>query len=581
MLEFACPRCAQLIEPEENQMGQSMICSGCQSSIKVPGSHGQNSDKTVDQKTWNVFENDEAFFETTEKPSTGVPYRTREDDKEAVVDDDAAALADEEREQQAAVAESLAKAKFESGSLDLGASTPLTSEEKMKEDNAFRKMMKDLPDDSPLKRTGWFRPEQGPEEPLELDNQPQGTYKAVCPICDSVTLVRAEKSGQKIRCSDCGSDVDVPQQVEQPKKEKWQQTIPKEEQVQKKRRQIADELFVEQPDGSDAEYGLAPPEDDLLTPLAPPHFEISPTADGLADTDSPVGDSPSPTSKYQEEPAQNTAHLEAETSELESSRLFEEIKAEGNAGFELKPLREHLFSVLVDPGYLLRLLITTTILFLTLLTYSIASSLEGESFLWSAVSFFLMLPVIFLGPIGVVCQFWLGQQTINATVIGRKLGDLGSPTMLEWFSNSLFVGFSFLVGALPGAFMGVCGFILLRDDVKDYFWLVPACGGLTAMILSPVLMLSAFLNESPFRLISREIIDSFPKHKMVWKEFYVVILVISISAFFVWMLAILNHWLGFAALSLLVTCLYGFYFRMIGRLLGVLGNDIRSKKAAE
>ena len=146
MLEFACPRCAQLIEPEENQMGQSMICSGCQSSIKVPGSHGQNSDKTVDQKTWNVFEDDEAFFETTEKPSTGVPYRTREDDKEAVVDDDAAALADEEREQQAAVAESLAKAKFESGSLDLGASTPLTSEEKMKEDDAFRKMMKDLPD---------------------------------------------------------------------------------------------------------------------------------------------------------------------------------------------------------------------------------------------------------------------------------------------------------------------------------------------------------------------------------------------------------------------------------------------------
>ncbi|MEZ6095458.1 MAG: hypothetical protein R3C03_14715 [Pirellulaceae bacterium] len=89
--------------------------------------------------------------------------------------------------------------------------------------------------------------------------------------------------------------------------------------------------------------------------------------------------------------------------------------------------------------------------------------------------------------------------------------DLG---LMEYVSKGGFIGFSLWIAALPGIFMGMVILIFAKTPL----WL-GLLATLTAMMISPLLLLAAHYNGSAFKIISSTVNRFFRAHDIHWLRF--------------------------------------------------------------
>ena len=586
MLEFSCPKCSESVKAAEDQAGESIICPKCNETIRVPGSKAKSVEKGNDE--WSVFDEDEKFIEESVAQKPDVKYRTAEDDREALVDDDEAAAKLEELEEQAAVTEALERNR--SMDFGTGASSDMTVDEQMEQEAKFQKELESLPEDSPLRqKKSWDREAVDSPDPIRLENQPTSSNSigVKCHVCESVTLVSETKAGNRIVCSDCGSDIEVPTRAEEQEEkqsnkqewERWAQQEKADESEKKPKSKIVDELFVEPPESDENEYGLAPAPENLLTPVAPV-YDLD-EVEGLAENESFDSLRRSPAETPVSEPG-NSGSSSRIPEDLERSALFDEMEAERAVKFERLPWAQHIFGILSDPGFLLRAVTSVAVMALGYSIYHFSAGMaemDGDRFA-KIVSFlgkfvqmwaFPFLPIAFL----MVC--WVGQKVLNSTIVGdKKLPDLEGSTLIEWLSNSLFVAVGLVIGAFPGALLG--GLLWTQFEEWEGFWCIPALGTASAMLISPMMILSSLQNSSPFKIFSQKISDSIMKKSDAWVEYYIPSSILALVTGSLWLLGMTEIWFVVVLMFLLVNVCFGLYFRMLGRLMGTIVSKKGGKK---
>jgi DNA-directed RNA polymerase subunit M/transcription elongation factor TFIIS len=562
MLEFSCPQCSQTIRASEDQAGQVILCPKCGQQARVPG-QGEPKSKTA-ESAWSVFEEDEQFIEesVTTKPET--KYKVPEDDREPLVNTDNEAVQQEDLEEKQAAAEAQGRAK----SIDSGAGPPsasgLTIEEKMAEEARLKELTDKLPSGSLPGQKAWSRDRSDTPEPIPLDTLSQGDLRACCRVCESVLLVRREKAGTQITCPDCGSVVPVPTVAESTAAEKqksqhWKTSLPNKEMPQPEQPRSGEDFFGVAGDGGE-DYGLAPPAENLLAPLP----VVSAKQDGFeGENGSPGSDEPAAQSLPPTDPKQ-------------TSELFEEMQAAKDEQFELLPFSRHVLNILSDPGFVIRVMISAGIMLLGFSIFYVAQGFansEIKALTW--VGKFIQLGAFPFIPIGFLAICWIGQLTLNATIVGaKKLPDLGSVSLIQFVSNTLFVAIGFALAAAPGVLLGWLAWTLFKE--WPGFWFAPALGTFTAMVFAPILILSAMYNRLPYQIYSKEIMDSLkPKYEW-WIEFYCFAFFMAILTGSFWLLGLFQSWLVTAFMFVVINLCCGVYFRMLGRLMGCIVNRVES-----
>lgn len=607
-MDFACPKCSEIVKANDDQAGQPILCPKCEGQIKVPGTASSSKSENDDQ--WSIFDEEEKFFEEQVESAPEVKYRTKADELEPIVDNDEEEAAKEKLEEQQAAAEAIAKTKTSSTAYDSPVSSSLTIDEKIEEEEKFKKLLSELPDDSPLKRKAWDRSSADEDTlgALHLDGDSSGKIRAKCFVCDSVSIVKAEKSGQTIVCSDCGSDVNVPaaEDVEnaKPKNDlEWQNWVQKEPVEKQRQRKIDDELFNDvssdastQTEGyglapvDDDEYGLAPADESLLTPIAPMVFdeEIDPQGEPLemsanvGETNLNHGGANLSSAGTMPPAVPRPPQAKKEASETSTSSLFEEMQAEKEAHFERLPWAKHIFGVMTDLGFVARCVMLSLAFAVTVSLFIFADYI-GQLANVELLGMLLKVPAYVLSVGCLVCVFWLGQLVINSTIVGQKrFDDLGGFVLFEFLSSGVFVGLSFLLAALPGFLLGNLVALLIEDGGAIWIWLVSAFGSLTALALLPFPLISALANRSPYKIVNQAIVKSFGDKSEYWIEFYPAAGILAAAVCGTWFIGLTENWLLGMLMCLLLGLFFGIYFRMLGRLAGsVLNEDPKPKKKKE
>ena len=589
-MDFACPRCSEIVKTNDDQAGQSILCPKCEGQIKVPGTALNSSSENDDQ--WGIFDEEEKFFEghVNETPEAG--YRTKADELEPIVDNDEEEAAKEKQEEQQAVTDALAEVKSLPTAFDHPVSSSLTIDEKMEEEEKFKTLLSDLPDDSPLKRKPWDRSNAAADTPdtLRLDGDSPGKIRAKCLVCDGVTMVKVEKAGQVIVCSDCGSDVKVPTDAESEatsteNKPQWENWVQKDSVEKQRQRKIDEQLFANaSPDMSnedtgygltptdDEEYGLAPADESLLAPVSPIAFEegIGSTADPLDGT-AGFGESHSGESDPVEQTDPRTLEGKKDPSETVTSSLFEEMQSEKEAHFERLPWSKHIFGVLTDFGFIGRCLMLGLMFAVTVSIYLLAEYI-GQTSNVKLLGLLLKFPAFVVAVGSLLCIFWLGQSVINTTILGQKQFDeIGGFSVFEFLSSCVFVAISFALCSIPGVTLGYSLALVVEDF--DWIWLLPSLGSLTALMLVPVPLLSSLVNRTPYLIFNESVLKSFKEKSEYWIEFYPVAGIISVAVCGVWFMGATQNWPISMLMCLLLPFLFGLYFRVFGRLAGSILND--------
>lgn len=607
-MDFACPKCSEIVKANDDQAGQPILCPKCETQIKVPGNAASPKSESDDQ--WSIFDEEEKFFEEQVESAPEVKYRTKADELEPIVDNDEEEAAKEKLEEQQAAAEAIAKTKTSSTAYDSPVSSSLTIDEKIEEEEKFKKLLSELPDDSPLKRKAWDRSSADEDAlgALHLDGDSAGKIRAKCFICDSVSIVKAEKSGQTIVCSDCGSDVKVPtlDEVENAKPKNdlaWQQWVQKEPVEKQRQRKIDDELFSDvssdvssQPEGyglapaDDDEYGLAPADESLLTPIVPLTFdeEVEPQGDPLevpanvGKANLNHGGANFSSAETMPPAVPRPPQAKKDRSETVTSSLFEEMQAEKEAHFERLPWAKHIFGVMIDLGFVARCVMLSLAFAVTVSLFIFADYI-GQLANVELLGMLLKMPAYVLSAGCLVCVFWLGQLVINSTIVGQKrFDDLGGFAFFEFLSSGVFVGLSFLLTALPGFILGNLIAFLIEDGGAIWIWLVSAFGSFTALALLPFPLISALANRSPYKIFNQAIVKSFGDKSEYWIEFYPAAGILAAAVCGTWFIGLTENWLLGMLMCLLLGLFFGIYFRMLGRLAGsVLNEDVKPKKKKE
>lgn len=554
MLEFACPQCSELVKAAEDQAGERIHCPKCHQTIRVPGEPAARPGDAGGEESWSVFDDDEKFIEESVNQAAGPGYRTRQDDQEALVDDDREAARREAEEEREAVADLLAGRKADDFAVGPGSTSDMTVEEKMAAEDRLRQRRDRDPQGEPK---GWTRPAATEHEPIRLDDQPheENSIAVRCRVCESVTMVGLNKAGTTVNCSDCGSPIEVPMVPEEPLAQPAPVISP-EEREQRQKSKITDELFVEPMEESDHEYGLAPAAEDLLRPVQP------------------VYDDPDAHQSAESEPGKRRGKPRDDDDEpdLETSPLFEEMQAEKITRFRRLPWGNHVFSILGDVGFLLRAAISVMAMMVGYTVFYFGQALIASDPTNRAYEFFAALLSIFafpVIPIGFLTVCWLGQKVLNSTIVGEKqLPDLEGCGVIEWVSNCLFVGVGFAIGAIPGVLLG--GLIWTQITEVQGIWAIFALGTMTAMALSPLIIISAMYNQSPFKISSEKISGSMRSRADAWKEFYWPALVLTAVTGGLWFLGMIGSWWIVLAMLVAIHLCLGLYFRMMGRLMGTI-----------
>lgn len=217
MIELACPHCgaSQRLRPES--AGERVACGACGKTFKVPLASGSFSSSGSAARGPESSES--ASAATRPSDSTSAPRISRP----------SAELEPRESGGFPEAAGAGATKPREALDLDLdldnpfGDSSPATRTSQFAGQKSTKALISN-PLGSASEPAAKSKPEvdlatsigRPPLEPLRLDESvgsggaDESEIRVCCPVCESVTWVKAHKAGTRIACSDCGTSVEVP-----------------------------------------------------------------------------------------------------------------------------------------------------------------------------------------------------------------------------------------------------------------------------------------------------------------------------------------------------------------------------------
>ena len=240
------------------------------------------------------------------------------------------------------------------------------------------------------------------------------------------------------------------------------------------------------------------------------------------------------------------------------------------AGYVIRPLFSGLFSFLWDLSAAGRLIVLTLItkgcLSCLLLFLSLSDGgLYGQIAAIVAGIFTALLGLSYLA-LASVCWLAIVQDTANGM---DKIQQWPGPNFLDWMLDSFYLVNGLFVSAVPGILLGY----LLSDGGTGGSWVATLLGTVIAFGLFPVLLLSALDTGTPWGLWSRTVVESLIRHKAITIQFFLGSAAL-VPVGLVFLMFMVQPWLLvslFGAAGLNATAMI--YFRLLGRLTGLLGLD--------
>ncbi len=378
--------------------------------------------------------------------------------------------------------------------------------------------------------------------PIRLDDFPTVSDAAShlrvhCPICDSVMFSSVDFVGRQIQCSDCRSMIDVVAPIAPSKLG----PLPLDHSEQAS----FDDHLSAFPDLDEAaaaaasesgggEYGFEPGSEDMLKPrseaLSPELLElVRKTTPVTNKTDvgsaSKVGTASIPVLPISRGPAKPTAgqhrppaerpgdaallpHVEAPRPPLE--RLTESQQFQWPERFlcAFKDLNVLQFAGIVAILLALGYMVIDYGFWLARITEN-----EGHPY-----RVFGILALPFAGGLHFFAMLLSGvliNQLIEGAAHRRSVFHSPEMRMSDLASSVLPVAISFWAGMLPGIVLGQ-----LFWAASGYWWMTYVVAFMTAFLLSPIGILGAYLNGSPFQIWSSEVIQTIRTQTAGWLRFY-------------------------------------------------------------
>jgi hypothetical protein len=186
--------------------------------------------------------------------------------------------------------------------------------------------------------------------------------------------------------------------------------------------------------------------------------------------------------------------------------------------------------------------------------------IQSENSVTSMLGF---IPAFLSGGIMIGAMIFIGvfMHTIilQAAYDDTKAADWPDLDIGEWMGQFLFVGFAFWASALPGVMFG-----LVLVQLTGMIGLLTVCMGISALVLGPGLMMSAFYNGSFFKIVSPEIFQSFNKFPRQWAVFYAWIGVFLLTFLFAGLIGLINVCGVSILIAIVHTLLVVGFSRLIG-----------------
>ena len=340
-----------------------------------------------------------------------------------------------------------------------------------------------------------------------------GSFFFKCPICDSHIKANEDQLGDKVKCSDCYSEIIVAKPDKPKEIEPWRRPATlKSSDDDDDEFKLADPVDRPPVDYSiSPEYGLDEVQGDLLTPLDEPELVSEPAPPVPRNSSKPAKKPASP--PRQRQPREQLQQQTPRSTPPASQSIESKPKA-----IRLQQLLE--FNLVSDLDFILRTVVT--IVFLTL-AYTMEESvwktlnLEGLN---GGEKFVRYFPALIGSFMCFVLFCWF--MSVTFSVLMRSVAN-GSKQVEEWvgFAPSEWLG-SFLIFAVSSWFALIPGSLLGYFAMKmtGWFFVVPLLASISFCALLPVVLISAFVNESVYNAFSPAIYGSLFQFPDSWLAAY-------------------------------------------------------------
>jgi len=324
-----------------------------------------------------------------------------------------------------------------------------------------------------------YPPEPRPPEPARVGSG-QIDFFVQCPTCGSRVGARHDQVGQRVRCSDCYSDVIV--------------TAPKVKKtaVIRSLEETDDLPQVDIPHIADHD------------PVAPPVAIRVSSVVGTPTTQLPVpADQP-----------EAIQQVHAQRSQEALSKAQKEVeRSEGTVKLEKLAPFQQLFIVLKDAAVLTRILYVAGALFVVLTLLAVGRSISG-----TPQAPFILVLMIFVLVISIPLIGFTFKSFISI-VQGTAVGQI---QIQEWFDDfyaSLLAAFqvlvAFSIASMPG---GILASILYSAGVPPTWYALFLL--LSVFLFLPFVLLSQLEGEHPFYVISLPVLRSMQGAAAAWMRCY-------------------------------------------------------------
>jgi hypothetical protein len=248
----------------------------------------------------------------------------------------------------------------------------------------------------------------------------------------------------------------------------------------------------------------------------------------------------------------------------------DQAEQEAAARYVIRPLFSGLFSFLGDLPAAGRWIALTLILTGCTTCVHLFVALSGGWPIQQFAAILVGMAVALLGlsylALASVC--WLA--IVQDTAIGLdRIEQWPGPNFLDWIFDSFYLLSSLFLSLLPGVLLGY----MLGAGGTGVSEVAMVSGSILAFGLFPIMLLSALDSGTPLGVWSSSLVGTLIRHKSTTKRFFlgsaVVAAAASLSLVFTvqpWFLVSLSGAVAFNAAAMI-------YFRLLGRLAGLLGLD--------
>jgi hypothetical protein len=248
----------------------------------------------------------------------------------------------------------------------------------------------------------------------------------------------------------------------------------------------------------------------------------------------------------------------------------EQAEQEAAARYVIRPLFSGLFSFLGDIHAAGRWIALTLILTGCTACVHLFVTLSGGGPIQQFTAILVGMAVALLGlsylALASVC--WLA--IVQDTAIGLdRIEQWPGPNFLDWIFDSFYLWSSLFLSLLPGVLLGY----MRGAGGTGVSAVATVLGLILAFGLFPIMLLSALDSGTPLGVWSNSLVGNLIRHKSTTKRFFLGAAVLAAGAlvslvFAVqpWFLVSLFGAVAFNAIAMI-------YFRLLGRLAGLLGSD--------